>query len=342
MKAFITGVNGMDGSYLSDFLLSKGYEVHGLLRRSSVFTTQRIEHLRTNSNFKLYYGDLADSSNLHRLLVEIKPHEVYNLGAESHVAVSFDTPEYCADVNGIGTLRLLDAVKHAIPDAKVYQASTSEMFGGFKNTAPQNENTPFHPRSPYGTAKLYAYWASVNYREAYNLFVCNGLLFNHEGARRGITFVTKKITKYVAQYRKNENGVLTLGNIDAVRDWGYAPEYVIAMWEMLQQNKPDDYVVATGKASSVKQWVEWAFDEIGVYISWVGENEHVIGYDAKTGNTLIRIDPKYYRPSEVDYLLGDATKAENILKWKAKTTAEEICRKMVRYDVNYADYGGKE
>jgi len=342
MKAFITGVNGMDGSYLSDFLLSKGYEVHGLLRRSSVFTTQRIEHLRTNPNFKLYYGDLADSSNLHRLLVEIKPHEIYNLGAESHVAVSFDTPEYCADINGIGTLRLLDAVKHTVPDSKVYQASTSEMFGGFEDTAPQNEKTPFHPRSPYGTAKLYAYWASVNYREAYKLFVCNGLLFNHEGARRGTTFVTKKITKYVAQYAKTKEGTLVLGNVNAIRDWGYAPEYIAAMWQMLQQNKPDDYVIATGKATSVKQWVEWAFDEIGVSVSWIGEGEHTIGYDTKTGNNLIRIDPKYYRPSEVDYLLGDATKAECILGWKAETTAEEICRKMVRYDLQYADYGGKE
>jgi GDPmannose 4,6-dehydratase len=342
MKAFITGVNGMDGSYLSDFLIDKGYEVHGTVRRSSVFTTKRIEHLRTNPNFHLHFADLSDSSCLHRLLSDIKPDEIYNLGAESHVAVSFDTPEYCADINGVGTLRLLDAMKCAVPEARFYQASTSEMFGGYKETAPQNENTPFHPRSPYGASKLYAYWIAVNYREAHNLFISNGILFNHEGPRRGNTFVTKKITTSVARITRYQQEKIKLGNLDAVRDWGSAKEYVQAMWLMLQHSAPDDFVIATGKAFTVRQWVEWTFDAVGITIKWDGKNEFEIGYDDSTGEELVCIDPKYYRPSEVDYLLGDATKAKDILHWQANKSAWNVCRDMIAYDLEYDDYGGKE
>ena len=255
-KAFITGITGQDGSYLAELLLEKGYEVHGILRRSSVFTTQRIEHLFSNPNLRTYHGDLSDSSNLHRLIASIAPDEVYNLGAQSHVAVSFEMPEYTAEVDGVGTIRLLDAIRDMGTQTKFYQASTSELFGGLPETAPQSEKTPFYPKSPYGAAKLYSYWVTVNYREAYGLYACNGILFNHESPRRGETFVTKKITKVVANIKKGKPGKLYLGNLNAKRDWGYAKEYVRAMWLMLQQPTPDDYVIASGKTHSVREFVE--------------------------------------------------------------------------------------
>jgi len=339
-KAIITGINGMDGSHLADFLLAKDYEVHGIIRRSSVFTTQRVEHLRDNAHFSLHYGDLADSSNLHKLVDSIQPNEFYNLGAESHVAVSFDVPEYCADVNGVGTLRILDAIKSTSPHTHFYQASTSEMFGGFKENAPQNEGTPFHPRSPYGTAKLYAYWATINYREAYGLHLSNGILFNHESVRRGETFVTKKATKAAVKISKGKQEVLYLGNLDAVRDWGYAPEYIEAMWMMTQMDAPDDYVIATGRIHTVREWVEWAFDYAGISIKWKGNGLHEEGYDNLTGKTLVRIDPKYFRSAEVEHLQGDASKAKQRMGWESQKTAKEICKEMVEYDLRFDDYGG--
>jgi GDPmannose 4,6-dehydratase len=341
-SAFITGLTGQDGSYLAELLLEKGYEVHGILRRSSVFTTQRIDHLFSNPRFHTYHGDLADSSNLHRLVEKISPDEVYNLGAQSHVAVSFEVPEYTAEVDGIGTIRLLDAIRDLGMKPKFYQASTSELFGGMPGTQPQSEKTPFYPRSPYGAAKLYSYWVTVNYRESYDLFACNGILFNHESPRRGETFVTKKITKAVAAIQKGKQDVVKLGNMDAKRDWGYAKEYVEAMWLMLQQKSPDDYVVATGKSYTVRQFVEFAFEEIGVKIDWRGTGAKEKGYDSATGKLRVEIDPRYFRPSEVEFLLGDPTKATEKLGWTAKTDVRDLCRKMVRYDQSYDTYGGKE
>ncbi|MDP2753821.1 MAG: GDP-mannose 4,6-dehydratase [Nitrospirota bacterium] len=341
-SAFITGLTGQDGSYLAEFLLNKGYEVHGILRRSSVFTTQRIDHLFINPHFHTYHGDLADSSNLHRLIEKINPDEIFNLGAQSHVAVSFEVPEYTAEVDGIGTIRLLDAIRDLGVKPRFYQASTSELFGGIPGTQPQSEKTPFYPKSPYGAAKLYSYWVTVNYRESYDLFTCNGILFNHESPRRGETFVTKKITKAVAAISKDKLDRVLLGNLDAKRDWGYAKEYVEAMWLMLQQEKPDDYVVATGKAYTVRQFVEFAFEEIGVKIEWRGNGIEEKGYDSKTGKLRIVIDPRYFRPAEVEYLLGDPSKAREKLGWYANTDVRELCHKMVRYDLENNTYGGKE
>jgi GDPmannose 4,6-dehydratase len=341
-SAFITGLTGQDGSYLAELLLDKGYEVHGILRRSSVFTTQRIDHLFANPHFHTYHGDLADSSNLHRLIEKINPDEVFNLGAQSHVAVSFEVPEYTAEVDGVGTIRLLDAIRDLGAKPRFYQASTSELFGGLPGTQPQSEKTPFYPKSPYGAAKLYSYWVTVNYRESYDLFACNGILFNHESPRRGETFVTKKITKAVAAISKGKLDVVRLGNLDAKRDWGFAKEYVEAMWLMLQQNEPDDYVVATGKAYSVRQFVEFAFEEIGVKIKWRGKGIEEKGYDASNGKLRVEIDPRYFRPAEVEFLLGDPSKAKEKLGWTAKTDVRELCRKMVRYDLANETYGGKE
>lgn len=337
--AFITGITGQDGSYLAEFLLRKGYEVHGLIRRASVFNTARVEHLRENKKFFLYHGDLTDSSNIHSLLSKIKPDEVYNLAAQSHVAVSFDIPEYTADVDGVGVIRLLNAIKDLQLDTKFYQASTSELFGGLQDTVPQSEKTPFHPRSPYAAAKIYAYWVTVNYREAYGMFASNGILFNHESPRRGETFVTKKISKAVANIYHGNTGALSIGNLDAKRDWGYAKDYVEMMWLMLQSSSPSDYVAATGKAYTVRQFIELAFERINIEIDWDGSGEKEIGIDKKTGRILVKVNPKYYRPTEVDHLLGDPSKAFNDLGWVAKTSLPELVKIMVDYDLKFLDYG---
>ncbi|MFI2779331.1 GDP-mannose 4,6-dehydratase [Streptomyces sp. ALB3] len=317
--ALITGVTGQDGSYLSELLLEKGYTVHGLIRRSSSFNTERIDHIyqgpeEADRSFVLHHADLSDGVALVNLLRDIQPDEVYNLGAQSHVRVSFDAPLYTGDVTGLGTVRLLEAVRASGIDTRVYQASSSEMFGA--SPPPQNERTPFHPRSPYSVAKVYAYWATVNYREAYGMFATNGILFNHESPRRGETFVTRKITRGVARIKAGLQDRLHLGNLDAVRDWGYAPEYVEAMWRMLQCDTPDDYVVATGEGVSVRQFLEYAFEHAG--LDWA---EHV------------RYDPKYERPSEVDALIGDASKAEELLGWKPEVKSRELARIMVDADI---------
>ncbi len=342
-KAFITGITGQDGSYLSEFLLEKGYEVYGILRRSSVFTTQRIlDKIWTHPNYYTFHGDLADSSNLHRLISQIKPDEIYNLGAQSHVAVSFEVPEYTGEVDAIGAIRLLDAIRDTGIPCKYYQASTSELFGGLPETAPQSEKTPFYPKSPYGAAKLYAYWVTINYRESYNLFACNGILFNHESPRRGETFVTKKITKAVANIHKKKLAQLSLGNLDSKRDWGYAKEYVEAMWLMLQQDKPDDYVIATGHTYTVRDFVNMAFKVIDIEIQWEGSGVNEVGRNKKTGEILVTIDPRYFRPSEVDLLWGDPSKAKRELGWQTKVGLEELVYKMVKYDLENDNYGGVE
>ncbi|MET9594269.1 GDP-mannose 4,6-dehydratase [Streptomyces sp. NPDC006516] len=317
--ALITGVTGQDGSYLAELLLEKGYTVHGLIRRSSSFNTERIDHIyqgpeEADRSFVLHHADLSDGVALVNLLRDIRPDEVYNLGAQSHVRVSFDAPLYTGDVTGLGTVRLLEAVRASGIDTRIYQASSSEMFGA--SPPPQNEKTPFHPRSPYSVAKVYAYWATVNYREAYGMFATNGILFNHESPRRGETFVTRKITRGVARIKAGLQDRLHLGNLDAVRDWGYAPEYVEAMWRMLQCDTPDDYVVATGEGVSVRQFLEYAFEHAG--LDWA---EHV------------RYDPKYERPSEVDALIGDASKAEELLGWKPEVKSRELARIMVDADI---------
>lgn len=341
-KAFLTGLTGQDGSYLAELLLAKGYEVHGILRRSSVFTTQRIDHILNHERLFTYHGDLTDSSNLHTLLARIQPHEVYNLGAQSHVSVSFEVPEYTATVDAVGTIRLLDAIRDLGIRPRFYQASTSELFGGLPSTAPQSESTPFHPRSPYAAAKLYAYWVTVNYREAYGLFACNGILFNHESPRRGETFVTKKITKAVARIVQGQQNVLTLGNLDARRDWGYAREYVEAMWLMLQQDAPHDLVIATGETYTVRQFVELAFEAAGIAIEWRGEGVGEQGLDRKSGMVRVAVDPRYFRPAEVDLLQGDPRKAQEILGWRAKVRLPELAKMMVDYDLKNASYGGLE
>jgi len=341
-KAFMTGVTGQDGSYLVELLLEKGYEVHAIIRRSSIFNTHRIDHILGNSNFYTYYGDLADSSSLHRIIAKIKPDEVYNLGAQSHVAVSFEVPEYTAEVDAIGTIRLLDAIRDSNVDCKFFQASTSELFGGIPGTEPQNEITPFYPKSPYGAAKLYAYWVTVNYRESYGLFACNGILFNHESPRRGETFVTKKITKAVARIYQGKQKVLKLGNLDAKRDWGHSRDFVYAQWLMLQQDKPEDYVIATGENHTVREFVELSFNEVGIVISWKGKGINEKGFDTKTGDLLVEVDEKYFRPSEVEILLGDPSKAEKELGWKRKVSFQELVSGMVQYDLQHEGYGGLE
>jgi len=339
--AFITGITGQDGSYLAELLLEKGYEVHAILRRASVFTTARIDHILNHKNLHTYHGDLVDSSNLHRLISEINPTEIYNLGAQSHVGVSFEVPEYTAEVSGVGTVRILDAIRDSKVNCRYYQASTSELFGGLPGTEPQSEETPFYPKSPYGAAKLYAYWVTVNYRESYNMFACNGILFNHESPRRGETFVTKKITKAAARIFQGKQESLTLGNLDAKRDWGHARDFVEAMWLMLQQNEPKDYVIATGKTHTVREFVNMAFNEVGFVLEWSGKGLNEVAKDAKTGKVLVSIDPRHFRPTEVELLLGDPTKAESELGWTAKTTLQDLVSEMVQYDLHHDSYGGQ-
>jgi len=341
-SAFITGINGQDGSYLAEFLLTKGYEVHGIVRRASVFTTKRIEHLFENPTFQTYHGDLCDSSNLNRLLKRIQPDEIYNLGAQSHVAVSFELPEYTAEVNALGAVRLLDVISDIGLETRFYQASTSELYGGLPGTEPQNEDTPFTPRSPYAAAKVYAYWLVRNYREAYGMFACNGILFNHESPRRGETFVTKKVTKAAAARHQGNTAVLTLGNLDARRDWGHAKDYVEGMWAILQHDVPDDFVLATGQTHTIRNLCEIAYSEIGCDIAWEGEGLEEKGIDRKSGDVVIAIDSRYFRPTEVDVLCGDASKAKRVLGWEPRITFEELIQTMVRYDICFDDYGGEE
>jgi GDPmannose 4,6-dehydratase len=331
-KALITGITGQDGSYLSEHLLSLGYEVHGIVRRSSVFTTSRIDHLLNLKNFYLHHGDINDSSNIGSLIRAIKPDEVYHLAAQSHVGVSFEVPEYTGDVTGLGTLRLLNAIKNENLDIRMYNASTSEMFGGFESTQPQNEKTTFHPRSPYGTAKLYAHWIVVNYRSAFGLHASNGIMFNHESPRRGSTFVTKKISEGVAKYLKFA-APLNLGNLDAVRDWGYAKEYVEMMHLMLQQKEPDDYVIATGRGHSVREFATEAFSVAGVTVEWINAGINEKGIDSRNGKVCIEIDKKYFRPLEVDFLIGDAMKAQKNLGWQPKTDFYQLVKLMVESEL---------
>ena len=337
-KAFITGLTGQDGSYLAEFLLEKGYEVHGIIRRASVANTSRIDHLMKDVH--VYYGDMIDSSNLSRLMEKIQPDEIYNLAAQSHVQVSFDVPEFTADVDGLGTLRLLDAIREMRSGTRFYQASTSELFGGLPETAPQSEKTPFYPKSPYGAAKLYAYWITVNFREAYDLYACNGILFNHESPRRGENFVTKKITRSVARIAQGRQDKLSLGNLDAKRDWGYAKDYVEAMWLMLQQEKPDDFVIATGETHTVREFTELAFRRIGVELAWEGEGVEEKAYDRKTNHLLVDVDPRFFRPAEVEFLWGDPTKAKEKLGWRNKTSLAQLVEIMMDYDMNFDNYGG--
>ena len=348
-KALITGITGQDGSYLAEFLLEKGYEVHGIKRRASLFNTQRVDHIYedphvTNSRFKLHYGDLTDSSNLTRILKEIQPDEVYNLGAQSHVAVSFEAPEYTADVDAIGTLRLLEAIRLLGLEKKTrfYQASTSELYG-LVQEIPQRETTPFHPRSPYAVAKMYAYWIAVNYREAYGMYACNGILFNHESPRRGETFVTRKITRGIANIAQGLEKCLYMGNIDSLRDWGHAKDYVKMQWLMLQQEQPEDFVIATGVQYSVREFITWSAEELGITIEFSGSgvNEFAVvtaieGDNApalSVGDVIMRIDPRYFRPAEVETLLGDPTKAKVKLGWTPEITAKEMCTEMVQHDL---------
>jgi GDPmannose 4,6-dehydratase len=341
-RALITGITGQDGSYLAELLLSKGYEVHGLIRRASTFNTGRIDHIYTDPHIEgtrlfLHYGDLSDSGQLINLIYNIRPDEIYHLGAQSHVRVSFDMPEYTGDITALGTIRLLEAIRRSGIKTKFYQASSSEMFGA--TPPPQNEKSPFYPRSPYATAKVYAYWSVVNYREAYNLFACNGILFNHESPRRGETFVTRKITRAIANILAGKQKKLYLGNLNAKRDWGFAPEYVEMMWLMLQQERPDDYVVGTGESHSVREFVEKAFGYAGIEIEWKGSGVNEKGIvcsstaDLKTGDVIIEIDPRYFRPTEVEHLQADISKAKEVLGWQPRVTFDELIKIMVDYDM---------
>ena len=341
-KALIIGVTGQDGSYLAEFLLEKGYEVHGIKRRASSFNTQRIDHIYEDShiedqNFVLHYGDLTDSSNLTRIISEVQPDEVYNLGAQSHVAVSFEVPEYTADVDAMGALRLLEAIRFLGLEKKTrfYQASTSELYGLVQET-PQKETTPFYPRSPYAVAKLYAYWITVNYREAYGMYACNGILFNHESPIRGETFVTRKITRALARITLGLQDCLFLGNMNALRDWGHAKDYVEMQWLMLQQDQPEDFCIATGVQYSVRDFVNAAYDHIDKKIRWEGNGADEKGYDTETGNCIVAVDKRYFRPTEVETLLGDATKAKEKLGWVPKITFEEMVHEMMENDLNLA------
>lgn len=338
--ALISGITGQDGSYLAELLLDKGYEVHGIIRRSSSFNTFRIDHIYNNpeylnKRFFLHYGDLTDSSNLNRLVEKIAPDEIYNLGAQSHVQVSFEVPEYTAEVDGIGTLRFLDAIKSTGVATKFYQASTSELYGMVQEI-PQTEKTPFYPRSPYAAAKLYAYWIVVNYREAYNLFACNGILFNHESERRGKTFVTRKITVGAAKILTGQQDMLMLGNIDSKRDWGYAPEYVEGMWRILQANEPEDFVLATNETHTTREFIEETFKVLGEEIYWKGSGESEKGFLRSSGKQVIGIDPRYFRPTEVDILIGDPAKAKAKLGWEPKTKFKDLVRIMALADFEKA------
>ncbi len=357
-RALITGITGQDGAYLTEFLLKKGYEVHGIKRRSSSFNTGRVDHLYKDPHekdvrFFMHYGDLTDATNLIRIIQEVQPDEIYNLAAQSHVKVSFETPEYTANSDALGTLRILDAIRILGLEKKTrfYQASTSEMYGKVQEI-PQKETTPFYPRSPYGAAKVYAYWITVNYREAYDIFACNGILFNHESPIRGETFVTRKITRAVARIKLGLQESLFLGNLDSKRDWGFAMDYVRAMWMMLQQDEPDDFVIATGKTHSVREFVEKAFHEIGIKIAWKGSGVDEVGIidsvlepqtsseallQPQTDDIVVRIDPRYFRPTEVDFLLGDPSKAKEKLGWEPKISFDELVRIMVREDLKEAE-----
>ena len=351
-RAVITGITGQDGSYLAEFLLEKGYEVHGIKRRASLFNTQRIDHIyqdphANHARLKLHYGDLTDTSNLTRIIAEVRPDEVYNLGAQSHVAVSFEAPEYTADVDAIGTLRLLEAIRFLGMEktTRFYQASTSELYGLVQET-PQKETTPFYPRSPYAVAKLYSYWITVNYREAYGLYACNGILFNHESPRRGETFVTRKITRGLANIAQGLEPCLYMGNIDALRDWGHAKDYVRMQWMMLQQETPEDFVIATGQQYSVREFITWAAEDLGISLAFSGtgvdEIATVVGITGdkapalKQGDVILRIDPRYFRPAEVETLLGDPSKAKQKLGWVPEITAQEMCAEMVSEDLKAA------
>lgn len=344
-KTLITGITGQLGSYLAEFLLAKGYEVHGIMRRSSCFNTWRINHLykdpHEQSNLRLHYGDMTDATSLINLIKKIEPDSIFNMAAQSHVQVSFEKPEYTANSDALGILRLLEAVRflELIDKTKIYQASTSELYGKSKEI-PQNENTPFYPRSPYAVAKLYAFWITKNYREAYDMFACNGILFNTESPRRGQTFVTRKITMGLSKIKMGLPDKLYLGNLEAKRDWGYAPEAIRAMWLMLQQKKPDDFIIATGEFHSVREFVEEACRLLDLDLEWKGDGVNEKGIDKKTGKTIIEIDPRYFRPTEVDVLLGDASKAERILGWKAKTKFKDLVRIMVEADMNLVRTGG--
>jgi GDPmannose 4,6-dehydratase len=351
-KALITGITGQDGSYLAELLLEKGYEVHGIKRRASSFNTQRVDHIYEdphveNSRFRLHYGDLTDSSNLTRVLAEVRPDEVYNLGAQSHVAVSFEAPEYTADVDAMGTLRLLEAIRFLGLEktTRFYQASTSELYG-LVQEVPQKETTPFYPRSPYAVAKLYAYWITVNYREAYGMYACNGILFNHESPRRGETFVTRKITRGLANIAHGLEQCLYMGNLNALRDWGHAKDYVRMQWMMLQQDKPEDFVIATGVQYSVRQFIQWSATQLGLVLTFQGEGidecgvvVSILGDSApalKVGDIIVRVDPRYFRPTEVETLLGDPTKAKERLGWVPEITVQQMCEEMVAEDLKVA------
>jgi len=334
-KALITGVTGQDGSYLSEILLEKGYEVHGIIRRSSSFNTGRIDHIINNVKYKgkffFHHGDLTDASNLNRILELIQPDEIYNLAAQSHVQVSFEIPDYTAQVDALGTLRFLDAIRETHLETKFYQASTSELYGKVQEI-PQSETTPFYPRSPYAVAKLYGYWIIVNYREAYDLFACNGILFNHESPRRGETFVTRKITRAATRIKEGLQESLSLGNLDAKRDWGYAPEYCEGMWRMLQQDKPDDYVLATGETRTVREFVDLTFKQVNIKLNWEGKGIDEKGIDSASDKVLVQVNPAYFRLTEVDLLIGDPTKAKEILGWESQTKLEELVKVMVKSD----------
>lgn len=340
--ALITGITGQDGSYLAEFLLGKGYEVHGMKRRASSFNTSRIDHLyqdvhNKNLKFKLHYGDLTDSTNLIRLIQEIKPDEIYNLAAQSHVKVSFDCPEYTANADGLGTLRLLEAIRilGLEKKTKLYQASTSELFGLVQET-PQKETTPFYPRSPYACAKIYGYWITVNYREAYNIFACNGILFNHESPRRGETFVTRKITRAAVRIKLGVEEKLYLGNLDSKRDWGHAKDYIEGMWLVLQQDKPEDFVLATGVTTTIRDFCNMTFKELGIEVEWKGKGVNEKGIDKATGKTIVEVDPRYFRPTEVDLLLGNAAKARKKLGWEPKYDLPMLVKDMVKEDLKEA------
>lgn len=343
--ALITGITGQDGSYLAELLLEKGYQVHGIIRRGSTFNTQRIDHLYQDPHeedirLELHYGDLIDASNISRLVEKIEPDEIYNLAAQSNVAVSFEQPEYTSDVDGLGALRLLDAIRESRVDTRFYQASTSELYGDVEEM-PQDEETPFHPRSPYAVAKLYAYWITRNYREAYDLFACNGILFNHESPRRGKRFVTRKITRAVARIKGGLQDRVYLGNLNAKRDWGYAPEYVRAMWQMLNHDGPEDFVIATGETHTVREFAEKAFLAGGYELVWEGEGVDERGIDRESGEVLVEVDPRYFRPAEVDVLLGDPSKAKEVLGWEHETSFDELVRIMVESDIKTLEEEGE-
>ena len=340
--AFITGITGQDGAYLAELLLKKGYTVHGLKRRSSSFNTGRIDHLYqdphvSRRNFILHHGDLTDSTNLIRIIQEVQPDEIYNLAAQSHVHVSFETPEYTANADALGTLRILEAIRllGMVEKTKFYQASTSELYG-IAQEVPQNENTPFYPRSPYAVAKLYGYWITINYREAYNMYACNGILFNHESPVRGETFVTRKITRAAVRISMGTQEQVYLGNLDAKRDWGHAGDFVDGMWRMLQQEKPDDFVLATGVTTTIREFAERAFAEVGITLGWSGRGVDEVGRDTKTGNTVVSVDPTYFRPTEVDLLIGDASKARKKLNWKPIIDLQQMIEEMIASDLEEA------